>query len=89
MILAPLRGVTIRCFREVFADVIRDAGFTEAITPFVPANRGYDPLKDRELRNCLNVRMLECSNEERLGSHFTFSILHLESVVTIDTFYRI
>ena len=51
MILAPLRGVTIRCFREVFADVIRDAGFTEAITPFVPANRGYDPLGDRELRD--------------------------------------
>ena len=49
MILAPLRGVTIRCFREVFADVIRDAGFTEAITPFIPANAGYDPLKDREL----------------------------------------
>ena len=53
MILAPLRGVTIRCFREVFADVIRDAGFTEAVTPFIPAIAGYDPLKDRELvRRC-------------------------------------
>ena len=51
MILAPLRGVTIRCFREVFAEQIRAAGFTEAITPFVPAMRGYDPLKDRELRD--------------------------------------
>ena len=50
MILAPLRGVTIRCFREVFADVIRDAGFSEAITPFIAAMKGYDPLKDRELR---------------------------------------
>ena len=50
MILAPLRGVTIRCFREVFADVIREAGFTEAITPFIAANPGYDPLKDRELQ---------------------------------------
>ena len=49
MILAPLRGVTIRCFRETFADEIRAAGFTEAITPFITANAGYDPLKDREL----------------------------------------
>ena len=49
MILAPLRGVTIRCFREVFADIIREVGFTEAVTPFIPAMTGYDPLKDREL----------------------------------------
>ena len=51
MILAPLRGVTIRCFRETFAEEIRDAGFIEAITPFITANAGYDPLKDRELRD--------------------------------------
>ena len=50
MILAPLRGVTIRTFREVFAEVLVEAGFTEAITPFIPAMRGLDPLKDRELR---------------------------------------
>ena len=50
MILAPLRGVTIRCFREAFAEEIRAAGFTEAITPFITANAGYDPIKDRELR---------------------------------------
>ena len=50
MILAPLRGVTIRCFREVFAEQIREADFTEAITPFLSANPGFDPLKDRELR---------------------------------------
>ena len=50
MILAPLRGVTIRSFRETFAEEIRAAGFTEAITPFITANAGYDPLKDRELR---------------------------------------
>ena len=50
MILAPLRGVTIRCFREVFAAAIAEAGFTEAITPFIPAMPGLDPLKDRELR---------------------------------------
>ena len=49
MILAPLRGVTIRCFRETFADEIRAAGFTEAITPFIPAISGYDPLTDREI----------------------------------------
>ena len=49
MILAPLRGVTIRCFRETFAEEIRAAGFTEAITPFITANAGYDPLRDREL----------------------------------------
>ena len=51
MILAPLRGVTIRCFRETFAELIREAGFTEAITPFISANPGFDPLKDRELAN--------------------------------------
>ncbi len=51
MILAPLRGVTIRCFREVFAEQIREAGFTEAITPFISANPGFNPLKDRELAN--------------------------------------
>ena len=51
MILAPLRGVTIRCFRETFADEIRVAGFTEAVTPFITAISGFDPLKDRELRD--------------------------------------
>ena len=64
MILAPLRGVTIRCFRETFAEEIRAAGFTEAITPFITANAGYDPLKDRELQKCSNVRMFECSNAD-------------------------
>ena len=51
MILAPLRGVTIRCFRETFAEEIRAAGFTEAITPFIAALNGYDPMKYRELRD--------------------------------------
>lgn len=50
LLLAPLRGVTIRCFRETFAEAVRDAGFTEAVTPFITANAGVDPLKDRELR---------------------------------------
>lgn len=49
MILAPLRGVTIRCFRGVFAQVISGCGFTEALTPFVSAMPGVSPLADREL----------------------------------------
>lgn len=52
MILAPLRGVTVRCFREVFAEPIRKAGFTEAISPFISANVGVDPLKGGELHSC-------------------------------------
>ena len=57
MILAPLRGVTVRAFREVFAEPIREAGFTEAITPFIPANPGCDPLKDRELAGGVKGKM--------------------------------
>lgn len=49
MILAPLRGVTIRCFRDVYSREIKDAGFTEAVTPFISAMPGVDPLKDREI----------------------------------------
>ena len=50
MILAPLRGVTIRCFRRTFASELAEAGFTEAVTPFVTATPGFDPLRDRELK---------------------------------------
>lgn len=50
MILAPLRGVTIRAFRMAFAAPLREAGFDEAFTPFIPAIHGADPLKDRELK---------------------------------------
>ena len=57
MILAPLRGVTIRCFRETFADEIRGAGFTEAITPFIGSMQGIDPMKNYELR----ITNYECS----------------------------
>jgi len=68
MILAPLRGVTIRCFRETFADVLLKAGFTEAITPFVPAMAGIDPLKDRELKTDREVevrsRRMESANSD-------------------------
>ena len=49
MILAPLRGVTIRCFREAFAATIKECGFDEAVTPFISAMPGLDPLADREL----------------------------------------
>ena len=38
--LAPLRGVTIRTFRETFAEAIREAGFAGAFAPFIPANPG-------------------------------------------------
>lgn len=50
MILAPLRGVTVRCFRETFAAEIAAAGFDEVVTPFVAAMPGVDPARDRELR---------------------------------------
>ncbi|MBO7684242.1 MAG: tRNA-dihydrouridine synthase family protein [Kiritimatiellae bacterium] len=50
MILAPLRGVTTRCFRRAFAEAVREAGFREAVAPFVSAMPGVDPLADRELR---------------------------------------
>ena len=44
LILAPLRGVTLRCFREVFADVLAEVGFTEAVTPFICANCVMPPM---------------------------------------------
>ena len=50
LLLAPLRGVTVRCFRETFAAEIAAAGFVEVVTPFISAMPGVDPLKDRELR---------------------------------------
>lgn len=38
--LAPLRGVTIRAFREAFAQPLRETGFCGAFAPFIPANPG-------------------------------------------------
>lgn len=38
--LAPLRGVTVRAFREAFAGPIAEAGFKGAVAPFIPANPG-------------------------------------------------
>lgn len=53
LFLAPLRGVTIRPFREAFAHELEAGGFVEAFTPFISACAGVDPLKDRELRGAL------------------------------------
>ena len=39
--LAPLRGVTVRTFRTVFGDAIREAGFVGTYAPFIPANAGF------------------------------------------------
>lgn len=39
--LAPLRGVTIRAFRTVFAEAMREAGFFGTFAPFIPANAGF------------------------------------------------
>ena len=50
LLLAPLRGVTVRCFRETFAAELESAGFTEVVTPFISAMPGVAPFKDRELR---------------------------------------
>ena len=52
ILLAPLRGVTIRAFRETFAFPIREAGFTAAVAPFIPANPGLR-VTDRLLADLL------------------------------------
>ena len=57
MILAPLRGVTVRCFRRTFADELAEAGFDEAVTPFITATGEYDPLRDRELRGGETIKV--------------------------------
>ena len=59
LILAPLRGVTIRCFRETFADLLDEVGFAEAVTPVISAMPGLDPLADRELRGAANSSRLK------------------------------
>jgi tRNA-dihydrouridine synthase len=43
LLLAPLRGVTIRTFRNVFSGAMDECGFTGAIAPFIPANPGIRP----------------------------------------------
>jgi tRNA-dihydrouridine synthase len=58
MILAPLRGVTIKTFRIAFADIIAQSGFTEAITPFIPANPGCNPTREKELLNSTEEKVI-------------------------------
>ena len=41
--LAPLRGVTIRAFRDAFYEPLQEAGFIGAFAPFIPANPGIRP----------------------------------------------
>ena len=36
-ILAPLRGVTVRTFRAVFAPALKAEGFVSCVSPFIPA----------------------------------------------------
>ena len=50
--LAPLRGVTIRAFRETFAAAIKEAGFIGAFAPFIPANPGIR-ISDRLLSDLM------------------------------------
>ncbi len=50
--LAPLRGVTIRAFRETFATAIEEAGFIGAFAPFIPANPGIR-VSDRMLSDLM------------------------------------
>ena len=64
--LAPLRGVTIRAFREAFAEPIREAGFVGAFAPFIPANPGIR----------VNDRMLADLAPFPSSPHSSFSILH-------------
>ena len=73
-ILAPLRGVTIRCFRETFAAELAACGFSEAVTPFITAAPGFDPLKDRELRR-VGARALPSAHS--IIRPFDYSIISL------------
>lgn len=50
--LAPLRGVTIRAFRETFAAPLRTAGFHGVFAPFIPANPGIR-VNDRMLADVM------------------------------------
>lgn len=56
--LAPLRGVTIRAFREAFSVPIREAGFAGAFAPFIPANPGIR-VNDRMLADLMPFRNSE------------------------------
>ena len=58
--LAPLRGVTIRAFRETYSPEIREAGFIGAYAPFIPANPGMK-FNDRLFAD---LRPFPCDGEE-------------------------
>lgn len=52
LVLAPLRGVTIRAFRAAFKDQIAAAGFDFFVAPFIPANPGLK-MRDAYLKEVL------------------------------------
>lgn len=60
--LAPLRGVTIRAFREAFAVPMREAGFAGAFAPFIPANPGIR-VNDRMLADLKPFGNSESTNK--------------------------
>jgi len=81
--LAPLRGVTIRAFREAFADPIREAGFAGAFAPFIPANPGIR-VNDRMLADLLPFPA-DLQNPEPLSNQRPESVLPLvPQVITKD-----
>lgn len=47
----------MRCFRRTFADELAEAGFDEAVTPFITATGEYDPLRDRELQGGETIKV--------------------------------
>ena len=59
--LAPLRGVTIRAFREAFAQPLRESSFVGAFAPFIPANPGIKPTPSllKEITPVCNTADLE------------------------------
>lgn len=57
LILAPMRGVTTRAFREVFAQELSEAGFEEAFSPFIPVVSGFNPAKTAELLGREKIRL--------------------------------
>lgn len=76
--LAPLRGVTIRAFREAFSEPIREAGFVGAFAPFIPANPGIR-VNDRMLAD---LAPFPSSQSSRTIPHSSFSLV--PQVITKD-----
>lgn len=76
--LAPLRGVTIRAFREAFSEPIREAGFVGAFAPFIPANPGIR-VNDRMLAD---LAPFPSSHSSLAIPHSSFSLV--PQVITKD-----